>query len=244
MLQMRKILCLAFVSFMAANSYAQFDTTDDEFSDDLGLYYDEEEEEKPQHREFKNMIDVQYAPSKYTFHGASPRLHTQGFALGWNRSIQVQENTPLFVEAGVQMKYDFAEESLSHGNASYQQLAFRIPVNVVYKFYLSKTKDIALAPMAGVFAQLRAMGREKIGGQSRDIVADGITNTTGAAWKRFDLGWQAGVKMCLGRYYLGFSYAQDFPDRLVNDDSVDSSLGEDKQVARMHEFSLHAGICF
>ncbi len=241
---MRKILCFAILSCMALNGYAQFDTTDDEFSEDLELYYDDDEEEKPQHREFKNMIDVQYTPSKYTFHGASPRLHTQGFALGWSRSIQVQEETPLFVEAGLQMKYDFSGESLSHGNASYQQLAFRIPVNLVYKFYLSKTKDVALAPMAGVFAQLRAMGKEKLNGQSTDIVAEGITNTTGAAWKRFELGWQAGLKMCLGRYYLGFTYAQGFPDRLVNDKTADSSLGQDKFVTRLHEYSVHAGICF
>jgi len=234
------------ISCVSLCVHAQFDTTDSDLSDDLGLYYDEDEaeEEKPQHHEYKNMIDVQYTPSKYTFHGGSARLHTQGFALGWNRSIQVDESMPLFVELGAQMKYDFSGESLSHGNASYQQLAFRIPANVVYKFYLSKTRDIALAPMAGVFCQVRAMGKEELNGQKHNIVDNGNQNATGAVWKRFDLGWQAGLKFCLNRFYLGFTYAQDFPDRLVNDDSVDASKGEDKMVARLHEFSIHAGICF
>ena len=243
MRQISKLICFAVISLLSIEARAQF-TDDDETSDDLGLYYDEDEEEKPQHKEYKNMIDLQYAPSRYTFHGATGSIATQGFALGWARSIQVTEGTPLFVELGAQMKYDFAGVDPGHQNASYRQLSFRIPANVVYKFYPSPTRSFALAPMAGIFCQVRAMGKEKLNGQSHNITDNGNDNTTGAVWKRFQLGWQAGLKFYWDRYYCGFTYAQDFPDRLVNDNSVDSSLGEDKLICRMHEYSVHIGICF
>ena len=243
MRQISKLICFAVISLLSIEARAQF-TDDDETSDDLGLYYDEDEEEKPRHKEYKNMIDLQYTPSRYTFHGATGSIATQGFALGWARSIQVTEDPPLFVELGAQMKYDFAGEDPGHQNASYRQLSFRIPANVVYKFYPSPTRSFALAPMAGIFCQVRAMGKEKLNGQSRNITDNGNDNTTGAVWKRFQLGWQAGLKFYWGRYYCGFTYAQDFPDRLVNDNSVDSSLGEDKLICRMHEYSVHIGICF
>jgi hypothetical protein len=244
MRQISKLICFTIISCLSIEARAQFTDDDDELSDDLGLYYDEDEEEKPQHREYKNLIDVQYTPSRYTFHGASSSILSQGFALGWARSIQVTEDTPLFVELGAQMKYDFSGEVKDHQNASYRQLAFRIPANVVYKFYPSRTSSFALAPMAGVFCQVRAMGKEKAGGQSRNITDNGNKNTTGAVWKRFQLGWQAGLKMYWDRYYCGFTYAQDFHDRLVNDSSVDASKGEDKMICRMHEYSVHLGICF
>ena len=243
MRQISKLICFAVISLLSIEARAQF-TDDDETSDDLGLYYDEDEEEKPQHKEYKNMIDLQYTPSRYTFHGATGSIATQGFALGWARSIQVTEDTPLFVELGAQMKYDFAGEDPGHQNASYRQLSFRIPANVVYKFYPSPTRSFALAPMAGIFCQVRAMGKEKLNGQSHNITDNGNDNTTGAVWKRFQLGRQAGLKFYWDRYYCGFTYAQDFPDRLVNDNSVDSSLGEDKLICRMHEYSVHIGICF
>ena len=213
MRQISKLICFAVISLLSIEARAQF-TDDDETSDDLGLYYDEDEEEKPQHKEYKNMIDLQYAPSRYTFHGATGSIATQGFALGWARSIQVTEGTPLFVELGAQMKYDFAGEDPGHQNASYRQLSFRIPANVVYKFYPSPTRSFALAPMAGIFCQVRAMGKEKLNGQSHNITDNGNDNTTGAVWKRFQLGWQAGLKFYWDRYYCGFTYAQDFPDRL------------------------------
>ena len=243
MRQISKLICFAFISLLSIEARAQF-TGEDETTDDLGLYFDEDEEEKPQHKEYKNMIDLQYTPSRYTFHGATGSIATQGFALGWARSIQVTENTPLFVELGAQMKYDFAGENPQHQNASYRQLSFRVPANLVYKVYPSRNSSFALAPMAGIFCQVRAMGKEKLNGQSRNITDNGNNNTTGAVWKRFQLGWQAGLKFYWDRYYCGFTYAQDFPDRLVNDKSVDSSLGEDKLICRMHEYSVHIGICF
>lgn len=242
MRKISKLICLTAVSCLSLEAKAQFDTGND-FSDDLDLYYDDEEE-KPQHKEFKNMIDLQYTPSRYTFHGASGSVQTQGFALGWAWSFQVNEGTPLFVELGTQMKYDVSGKESDHQDASYRQLAFRVPANVVYKFYTSRTGSFALAPMAGIFCQIRALGKEKLDGNLRNITDNGNDNTTGAVWKRIELGWQAGLKLYWDRYYCGFTYAQDFPDRLVNDDSVDSSIGEDKLICRMHEYSVHFGICF
>ena len=64
--------------------------------------FDEEEADstqKPQHKEWKNLLYVRYSPSQYTFPGHTPPLDFHEAAIGWARSIQVADSIPLFVEA-------------------------------------------------------------------------------------------------------------------------------------------------
>lgn len=172
-------LCISNASYA---QYDDYDTVEEWTLEDV-----EEETQKPQHKEYKNFLYLQYSPSRY--HTGDDKLYFHEFSAGYARSIQIVEENPYFIEVGASMKYSHAKES----GTCYNLLTFKVPVNVVYKFYLSKTKDIALAPYAGVHVRAIAAGKE-----------DG--------WKAFQIGWQVGVKYYWNRLFMGISYARDFPD--------------------------------
>ena len=176
---------------------AQFD---DEYDiEEWTLDLEEEEAPKPQHKEYKNAIYLQYSPSRYKVSDDS-RVRFNEFLLGYNRIIQVLEDVPYFVEAGASIKFSWSKSELDA-----RLITFRIPVNVLYKIYLSKEKDYAIAPFAGASCRVIAMAREYSGPKSISLFDD-------AGWERFQVAWQAGVRFYMNRYYLGISYSRDFRD--------------------------------
>jgi len=200
-----KLFVLTIMLCMSHGAYAQFDGGNDyadEWTLDLG---DEEEENKPQHKEYKNFAFLQFSPSQYRFDGGG-KLHFVEYSIGYAHSFQVLEEKPYFVEVGASMKY-----SHSGNDNGYDLLSFRVPANVVYKFYLSKTKDIALAPYAGPSFRAIVAGRKN-------------------CWDACQLGWQAGLKFYVNRFFIGVAYSRDFPD--------------DTKYPRIHESSINFGVCF
>ena len=225
------LICIAAALSMSLNTFAQIET-DEDYDDGLGLYYDEEEDtvQKPKHKEYKNMLHVQYSPSQYHFDGATPHLHFQEFSMGWAHIFQVEEEKPYFVELGVQAKYSHSGGDDAHQHAKYSLLTFRVPINVSYKLYLSSHRDIALAPFAGVYVRATAVANEKLGGTKTSLLDHKKANTTGAEWEWAQLGWQVGLRMWWQRYFVGVSYGRDFPD--------------DSKLPQIHECGVHVGVCF
>ena len=134
---------------LSINVQAQFD---DEYNvEEWTLDLEEEETPKPKHKEYKNAIYLQYSPSRYKVNDDS-RIRFNEFLLGYNRIMQVVEDVPYFVEAGANIKFSWTKSEL---NA--RLITFRIPVNVLYKIYLSKEKDYAIAPFAGASCRVIAM---------------------------------------------------------------------------------------
>ena len=174
---------------ICSNTYAQYDNYDS--VEDWTLEDVEEEAPKPQHKEYKNALYVHYSPSRYFTDDYKQKFHE--FSLGYARSIQIMEDMPYFLEVGANVKYSHAKDN----GIKYDLLTFRIPVNAVYKLYLSKTKDIALAPYAGVHIRAIAAGKED-------------------DWKSFQIGWQTGLRFYYNKVYLGVSYSRDFPDKEKN----------------------------
>ena len=170
---------------ICSTTYAQYDNFDT--IEDWTLEDVEEEVPQPQHKEYKNSLYFQYSPSRY--HTGDIKQNFNEFTIGYARSFQILEGKPYFVEAGANAKYSFANEN----GVNHNLLTFRIPVNAVYKFYLSKTKDIALAPYAGVYVRALVAGKED-------------------DWKCFQIGWQTGLRFYIQKVYMGISYARDFPD--------------------------------
>ena len=224
----RFLICLIAAVCMSQNVRAQFDDTD--YSEDLDLYYDEEEpvDTLPAHKEFRNVLYAQYSPSRYHFRGATPKLEFQEFALGYARIIQVQEKTPLYVEAGLQMKYSHSSGDAAHQNATYDLLSFRIPINITYKWFPSRTREFAIAPFAGINVRAIAMAREKLAGATTNLMDE--ANTTGAKWNWAQIGWQAGLAFYYGPYKLAASYGNDFRDK--------------SKLPRINECSLIVGYSF
>ena len=228
---LRLLVGAVFVVCSSQNVCAQYIGGDNDVED--WQLYDEEEEdstEKPKHKEWKNLIYVRYSPSQYTFPSYAPHIDIQEVAAGWARSIQVVDSIPLFVEAGAELKYTFTPKEDEQAQAKYSLLTFRVPVNVTYKLYLSSTRNIALAPYAGIHFRAIAMGKEKVNGKGENIFEDNRENQTSCKWYRCQLGWQVGIRLQLERYFIAASYGRDFPDK--------------KKCPQIHECGLSAGFCF
>lgn len=192
-------------AFTTAN--AQF--VDDDF-DDL-LDFGEDEEEVPLHDEYFNQIYVQYSPTRYNFDGATPNLHFNEFAVGYNRAIQIVEKKPFFIEAGLQLKYSTCSGDDDRQNASFKLFTFKLPINVTYKLYIPHS-EVAFAPYAGVYFRAGLTGKQSLNSNKTDLYDHQLANTTGAEWERCQLGWQAGLRIWVQRFYVGFQYGKDFPD--------------------------------
>ena len=182
---------------LSSNAQAQFD--DDYDVEEWTLDLEEEEVPKPKHKEYKNAIYLQYSPSRYKVSDDS-RVRFNEFLLGYNRIMQVVEDVPYFVEAGANVKFSWTKRELDA-----RLITFRIPVNVLYKIYLSKEKDYAITPFAGISCRVIAMAREYSGPKSVSLFGD-------AGWERFQVAWQAGIRFYMNRYFLGISYSRDFRD--------------------------------
>lgn len=228
---LRLLVGVAFVVYSAQSAHAQYIGGDSDVED--WQLYDEEEEdstEKPRHKEWKNLAYVRYSPAQYTFPSHTPHINMQEIAAGWARSIQVADSIPIFVEVGAELKYTFTPNEIVHTNAKYSLLTFRIPVNVTYKLYLSRTRNIALVPQAGIHFRAIAMGKEDINGKKENIFKEDNKNQTSCEWERCQLGWQVGLRLQMERYFIGTSYGRDFPDK--------------KKCPQIHECGISAGFCF
>jgi len=186
---LRKSIGTFLLMCISSVTYAQYDNYDN--VEEWTLEDVEEEAPKPLHKEYKNTLYLQYSPSRY-YTGDTKQKFNE-FSAGYARSIQILENQPYFVEVGANIKYSHDKEN----GINYDLLSFRLPVNAVYKLYLSKVKDIALAPYAGIHVRAIVAGKE-----------DG--------WKTFQIGWQTGLRLFINKVYAGISYARDFPDDTKN----------------------------
>lgn len=192
-------LFVALVLLTSVRCYAQY--IDEEGTDsDWGMYLDDEPE-KPQHKTYFNTFYIQYAPAQYHFEGL-PHLRMNEMALGYFRSLQVIEDKPFFVELGAGAKYSWGKDNNVTPTENRNLFTLRIPVSVMYKFYLCKNNDFALAPYAGCYFRALVAGK-------------------GDGWTTCQLGWHVGGRIYWDRYYLGISYGRDFPD-----DSKDPSIHE------------------
>ena len=200
---------------LGLNAQAQFDDTYDVEEWTLD---DEEEVPKPQHKEYKNAFYLQYSPSRYKVGEAVEKVRFNEFTLGYSRFIEVVEDMPYFVEVGANMKFSW-ETKLMNTRA----ITFRIPINVIYKWYPWKDKDYAIAPFAGASIRAIAMAREHSGAESTSLL-------NGGGWNHFQVAWQTGVRFFLNRYFLGISYSRDFRDS--------------SKYPGVRECGVHFGFCF
>ena len=99
-----------------------------------------------------------------------------GASLSWTKGISVSKSMPLYIETGIGATYAFDELNA---------LTATIPLNVTYK--LPVTEGIKIAPLAGLTFNGNILSD-----------ADDV--------KVFSLGWQAGVSVELGKFYVGVTY--------------------------------------
>lgn len=209
-------MALLAVLCIGVNARAQFDDTYD--VEEWTLDDVEDAAPKPQHKEYKNALFLQYSPSRYKV-DESDRIKFNEMLMGYSRFIEVVEDKPYFVEVGANMKFSW-ETSVMDARV----LTFRIPVNVMYKWYPWDKKDFAIAPYAGVSIRAIAMAREHTGEESKSLI--GGTHD----WHHFQVAWQVGLRFFLNRYFLGASYSRDFRDS--------------SKYPGVRECGVHFGVCF
>lgn len=210
---MKRIKFFAVVACMAISSgaYAQF-TNSSSHSSSANVNTDE-----------WSTIWVEYNPMKVKFDakGVDDQSLT-GFSAGYSRTFSVSQSVPLFLEAGLGLQYANYSESLDYEDyygddesieEKFTMWSVKAPVNLLYNFAIPNS-SISLAPFAGVTLRYNVSGTLKYEADDESVKCDIFDKEDmGEAWKRFQIGWQIGVKARFGQNFMaGLSYGSDLSE--------------------------------
>ena len=130
------------------------------------------------------------------------------------------------------MQYDYFSDSDSSPSdtvaLSYYHLSTKIPITFLYRIELTN-KNIILLPFAGITFRYNLLGIVSVKKYSSinttrlkssvtydlfndlDMKKSGLLD--GKSWKRFQVGWQIGLKSQIGNSFIvGVSYGKDFSE--------------------------------
>ncbi|MDE7118066.1 MAG: PorT family protein [Bacteroidaceae bacterium] len=205
---MKRIKFFAVAACLAISSgaYAQF-TNSSSHSSSANVNTDE-----------WSTIWVEYNPMnlEYDTKGADDQSLT-GFSAGYSRAFSLSQSAPLFLEAGLGLQYANFSESLDEYYEDYEMKfsmwSVKAPVNLLYNFAIPNS-SISLAPFAGITLRYNVSGTLKYetddDSEKCNIFDKGDMEE---AWKRFQIGWQIGVKARFGQNFMaGLSYGSDFSE--------------------------------
>lgn len=125
-----------------------------------------------------------------------------GFGLTFTESSPLAHSFPLYIDYGVGARYSFAKEKeFVGGTATTHFLSFNIPVSLMINVPVGDF--VSIAPLAGVDANIYAMGFTKAGSSKS---TDFFSEKSNPQLNRFVVNWHAGARLYLGPIFLGFSY--------------------------------------
>ena len=174
-----------------------------------------------------NRIYVGYSPfnAKYKGDNNAKDLKMNGFTAGYLHGFSLSEKLPLFLEVGGNIQYFMGKQDgeIVHNDlyvektkSKYSLLSLNIPVNLAYKLSFA-ANTLGVTPFVGLNFRANLMGKQKIeatySSQSMDCsLFDDSTETAmgDAAWKRFQVGFNAGVNLNYKAFSLGVYYTADF----------------------------------
>ncbi len=184
---------------------------------------------------------LQYNPSwasnlKYYTNASKDNNYVNGFTLGYFRSIGLGgDNVPLFLEVGGNLNYGFHTYSVSasdniagvlvkaEARSTFHMLSLNIPVNFGYSIRLGD--NLALNPYVGIRMRVNLLGLNKtkesqtIGSKESDdsetvnmySSSDDNVGNSDYTWNRFQIGWQAGLKLIISEaFFVEAGYTMDF----------------------------------
>lgn len=226
---MKKLKAALALLLLMAGTQAQAQYYDDGITMEDALFY-EEEEEPDLHKVYLNQVYVQFSPSRYNFDNDTQKLKFNEFAAGYARAIQILEKKQYFAEVGAQLKYSTSSSNAYYNNADFKLLTFKLPINLAYNLYVSKTKNIGFTPYAGVNFRAGILANEKLNGATTNLYESDERAASDPQWKRCQLGWQVGLRFVLSRFYVGAQYGRDFPDN--------------SKKPQIYDCSAILGVCF
>ncbi len=216
-----KFLAMAAILSISSGAYAQFTNTSSGSS------------VSSVNTDGWSTIWVEYNPIKVKFDvsGMDDESLT-GFSAGYSRAFSLSQGTPVFLEAGLGVQYanysdsksGYIEDYEEYGKVNVDQditiWSAKVPVNLLYNFQLPNS-SISLAPFAGATLRYNLSGSLKYEVddysekydlfKKKDMDEAGFLD--GKAWKRFQIGWQIGLKARFGENFMaGVSYGSDFSE--------------------------------
>ena len=131
-----------------------------------------------------NTIFVEWSPYNHNYNA---------FAIGYSRAFSLTENAPIYIEPALA-----GQCFVQYHNNDYGQIfaSIKAPVNVLYKIDVPNSQ-LSFMPFAGLMVRYNVWGK----------------NNMFDYFKRFQTGWQAGIKTCIAdRFIIGASYGSDFSE--------------------------------
>jgi len=131
----------------------------------------------------------------------SENTSLNGVTLGYSHFIPLGD-IPLFLSLGAAAQWFFKSEDGHKTN----MISAKIPVNLMYSFQVSD--NFRIEPYAGIYGRINIWGQEKVGDVSANILSS--DDFGDAAYKRFQLGWNAGVQFRITEAFtIGAGYFMD-----------------------------------
>lgn len=135
-----------------------------------------------------------------------------GFSLGFSRSISLSSAIPIFIEPAIALQYSTKKEGYFNYYDEYNTsarlnlISIKVPVSFIYKYHLPST-PVSLFPFAGITLRGNVWGEINDDGDHDNLFDDDY------GWKRFQVGWQAGIKARFNnKIIVGGSFGTDFND--------------------------------
>lgn len=208
---MKKFFVLALVALVAAGSAnaqraGEYDLRS---SDDIKGY---------------NRLGITYNNTSYhnNWKEKDDNFSANGFGLNYLHGFSLSSSLPMFVEAGLNVNFDFAtpysdEDRYGRDYTKFTNLNFQIPVN--YSYRLAIMDEFSIAPFIGINFKIHAMmdGKhveEDYDDDEKDVYKwsyfDKDKMGKDGVYNRFQMGWQIGATFQYSRVYLTVQYGTDF----------------------------------
>lgn len=246
---MKKLLFMAFLAFVSVQTQSQ-NVSPRSFNTPREIV------EGSNHQSWST-FGAEYLIAFFKDKDSYEQAEATGLALNYTNAFRVKRSIPLYFEWGIGAQYTFMSETGSYGeglSCLYNELngwvwtsrkmhkgekakvhfvSLKVPLNLIYDFQIPNIR-INIDPYVGLRFRGNIWGEETL-----DCVHDkeeygsssNLFNSSEGASKRFQIGWNVGVKARYSNYYIGLGYGSDFTD-----------FAED--VYHLKEASISLGVVF
>lgn len=178
-------------------------------------------------------------------------VNYNGFSLGYSRAFALSQSIPIFLETGLGAQFTFRSDT-KESNENYHStwwkettrvhmLSLKVPVNFMYKWSIPNSK-VELIPYLGLTMRANVWGQVKESEEGEDdYEVSGVYSDSesynlfsededkgmgkGNAWKRFQIGWQIGLKARFAqKFVVGGSFGTDFMEIAKNEKFITGSI--------------------
>ena len=160
-----------------------------------------------------NRIYVGYHPTTWDFDGEE--IDASGFALGWTGGYSISKKAPLYLEVGLNFKYNSKTEKHDYGyvKEEFKAMCLSLPVSISYKYNIPNVDGLSIAPYAGLHLNGNIIGEDKVTGGYESCKYNFFDDDDFEdPANRIQFGYQIGVGVNYKALYLGVGYSSEFTE--------------------------------